>query len=79
MQLSKKEAQIVKSAISTWTKDKVITQEQSDVLVGSYKITHFDWKRVAKYSFWLAIFSIIISVSSALADEWLMEIGRAHV
>lgn len=72
MQLSKKEAHIVKSAISTWTKDKVITQEQSDALVGSYEVTHFDWKRVAKYSFWLAIFCIIISVSAVLADEWLI-------
>lgn len=77
MQLSKKEAQIVKSAISTWTKDKVITQEQSDALVGSYKITHFDWKRVAKYSFWLAIFCIIISVSAVLADEWLMALIKS--
>ncbi|HEO98936.1 MAG TPA: DUF2157 domain-containing protein [Epsilonproteobacteria bacterium] len=72
MQLSKKEADIVKNAISTWTKDKVITQEVSETLLRSYEVTHFDWKRVAKYSFWLAIFSIIVSVSAVLADKWLI-------
>lgn len=72
MQLSKKEAHIVKNTIGVWTKDKVITQEQSKTLLDSYEVTHFDWKRVAKYSFWLAIFFIIISVSAALADEWLI-------
>ncbi|VAW71639.1 hypothetical protein MNBD_GAMMA10-537, partial [hydrothermal vent metagenome] len=70
MKLSKKKARIVKSAISEWAEDKVITQEQSGTLLNSYEITHFDWKRVARYSFWLAIFCIIISVSAALADEW---------
>jgi hypothetical protein len=74
MQLSKKEARIVKNAISAWTDEKVITQEQSKTLLDSYNIIHFDWKRVARYSFWLAISSIIISVSTALADDWLIEL-----
>jgi len=72
MQLSKKEARTVENAISTWTTDKVITQEMSETLLASFEVTHFDWKRVAKYSFWLAICCIIISISAALADEWLI-------
>ena len=72
MQLSKKEARTVKYAISAWTANKVITPELSETLLDSYEVTHFDWKRVAKYSFWLAICCIIISLSAALADEWLI-------
>lgn len=76
MQLSKKEARIVKNAISAWTDDKVITPEQSETLQDSYEISQFDWKRVAKYSFWLAIFCIVISISTALADEWLIALFK---
>jgi len=72
MQLSKKEAHIVKKAVKTWVEDKIITDEMSKTLLGSYQVTQFDWKRVAKYSFWLAIASIIISITAALADEWLI-------
>jgi hypothetical protein len=46
MQLSKKEVRTVKNSISSWVDDKIITQEMSETLLGSYEITHFDWKRV---------------------------------
>lgn len=72
MQLSKKEARTVENVIGTWVSEKVITQELSETLLNSYQVAHFDWKRVAKYSFWLAICCIIISISAALADEWLI-------
>ncbi len=72
MQLSKKEAHIVKNTIKQWTDDGVITQEQSGTLANSFTVSSFDWKRVAKYSFWLAISCIVIAVSAALADEWLI-------
>ena len=72
MQLSKKEARTVKNAINSWVDDKIITQEMSETLLGSYEITHFDWKRVAKYSFWIATCCIIISIAAVLADEWLI-------
>lgn len=72
MQLSKKEAHTVENTINTWVADKVISPELSETLLSSYEVTNFDWKRVAKYSFWLAICSIIISLSAAIADEWLI-------
>lgn len=73
MQLSKKEARIVKNTIHEWTQDNIITSDVSNTLLGSFQVTPFDWKRVAKYSFWLSIFCILISVSAALADEWLIQ------
>lgn len=76
MQLSKKEARIVKNVIRTWAEEKVVSQEQSSTLLDSYEVTDFDWKRVAKYSFWLAIVCIITSISAALADEWLIALVK---
>lgn len=72
MQLSKKEARIIQTAIQSWTRDNLLSTETSQALLNSYEVTRFDWKRVAKYSFWLAIVCILISVSAALADQWLM-------
>jgi hypothetical protein len=71
-QLSQKEARIVGTAINTWVADGIISPELSETLRTSYEIIQFDWKRVAKYAFWLSICSIIISISAVLADQWLI-------
>ena len=74
MQVSKKEGKILDEAITNWLETDVISESDSHKLKASYKVTSFDWKRVAKYSFWLAISCIVISISSVLADKWLIEL-----
>jgi len=76
MQVSKKEGRILDAAIKHWLENDVVSESESQKLKHSYEVTAFDWKRVAKYSFWLAISCIVISVSSALADKWLMELFK---
>lgn len=73
MQVSKKEGKVLDEAIKTWLDNDVISESESHKLKTAYEVTSFDWKRVAKYSFWLAISCIVISISSALADKWLIE------
>lgn len=74
MRLTKKKAKIVKSSIEAWIKENIISQEQGKMLLESYEIVGFDWKRLAKYSFWVSIICIIISVGAIVADDLLMEI-----
>src|SRR5262249_46567499 len=38
---------------------------------------YFDWRKLAKYSFWIALFSIITSVSAALSDQALQDLLEA--
>lgn len=76
MQVSKKEGKIIDKAIKHWTETEVISESEGHALKASYEITFFDWKRVAKYSFWLAIACIVISVSTALFDQWLIELFK---
>ncbi len=76
MHVSKKEGRILSEAITNWLETDVISEAESQKLSNSYEVTSFDWKRVAKYSFWLAISCIIISISSALADQWLIELFK---
>lgn len=76
MRVSKKEGRVIDKVINNWLKTNVISETESQKLKGSYEVTSFDWKRVAKYSFWLAISCIVISISTALADKWLIELFK---
>ena len=74
MQVSKKQGRFLDSTIEQWQKCDLISEEQSLKLKQSYDAPPFDWQRLAKYAFWLAIVCIVISVSSALADKWLIQL-----
>ncbi len=72
MRLTRKKAKIVKSAIEAWIEESVLSQDQGRMLLKSYEVVSFDWKRLAKYSFWISIVCIIISVGAVVADELLL-------
>jgi hypothetical protein len=74
MNLTKKNAKIIRSAIESWIKEKVISQDQGRILSESYEIVGFDWKRLAKYSFWFSIACVVISVGSIITDDYLMQL-----
>ncbi|KXS54530.1 MAG: hypothetical protein AWU57_1101 [Marinobacter sp. T13-3] len=74
MRVSKKEGRILENAIAQWQQSGVISEQESEKLQAAYQVTPFDWKRLAKYSFWLAIICVLIALSSALADQWLIEL-----
>ncbi|HEX5056548.1 MAG TPA: DUF2157 domain-containing protein [Gammaproteobacteria bacterium] len=76
MQVSKKEGRILGGAIANWLEAGLISEEESRKLKNSYEVISFDWKRVAKYSFWLAISCVVISITSALADRWLVDLFK---
>ena len=72
MKLTKKKAKIVASAVESWVEMKALSREQGRMLLESYDVIGFDWKRLAKYSFWISIACIIISVGAVIADKFLM-------
>jgi hypothetical protein len=74
MQVSKKKGKVLDDAIKHWRKTDVISKSESSKLKASYEVVSFDWRRLAKYSFQLAIACIIISVASILFDQWLIEL-----
>ncbi|MCP4251973.1 MAG: DUF2157 domain-containing protein [Candidatus Scalindua sp.] len=74
MRLTKKKAKIVKSTINAWIEENVISQDHAQMLLESYEVVGFDWKRLAKYSFWASIACIVISVGAIVADDYLKEL-----
>jgi hypothetical protein len=74
MKLPRKQAIVVQDTIERWKRDGVIPDAQAATLAATIEVQYFDWRKLAKYSFWVALFSIVSSVSAALSDRWLMDI-----
>lgn len=74
MRLTKKKARIVASAIEAWMAEKLLSREQGQRLLESCEVAEFDWKRLARYSFWIAIICIMIAVGAAVADDFIREL-----
>lgn len=74
MKLPRKQAAVVRDAIERWSREGTILESQAVTLAATIEVQYFDWRRLAKYSFWIALFSIISSVSAALSDRMLREL-----
>ncbi|MCL2076495.1 MAG: DUF2157 domain-containing protein [Betaproteobacteria bacterium] len=71
MLFNKKQGKFLLEVIDKWVAEETIPQETAARLRESFSIRPFDWKRLAKYSFWIAIICLVISVGSVLADSAL--------
>src|SRR5690349_1555340 len=69
MRLSRKKAVVVRQALSTWQAEGQLTAQQAATLDHSIEVQTFDWQRLARYSFWIALVSILTSVTAALMDS----------
>ncbi|WP_456445410.1 hypothetical protein [Thiolapillus sp.] len=76
MQLPPKKARFLRSALDAWNAEGRISDKQKQELEADIQMVFFDWQRLARYAFWFAIVSIVISVGAVLNDRWLMEIIR---
>jgi hypothetical protein len=74
MKLPRKQAAVVQDAITRWRDDGLIPDAQAATLAATIEVQYFDWRKLAKYSFWIALFSIISSVSAALSDRMLQDL-----
>lgn len=77
MKLPRKQAAVVRDAIERWRQDGVIPDVQAATLTATIEVQYFDWRKLAKYSFWVALFSIVASVSAALSDRILRDLLEA--
>ncbi|HEU4683167.1 MAG TPA: hypothetical protein VFS39_01515 [Nitrospira sp.] len=74
MKLPRKQAMVVRNVIEQWKRDQLIPDAQAAALAATIEVQYFDWRKLAKYSFWIALFSIVSSISAALSDQMLREL-----
>lgn len=69
LNLDKQESEFLNRSISHWEKDGLIDTEVAEKLRNSYEVKGFDWMRLAKYSFWIALFCGVIAVGSLIIND----------
>jgi len=74
LNLDKQEAEFLHQTISRWTEDGVIDEATSQKLYNSYDIKHFDWRRLAQYSFWIALACGLIAFASLVIDDEVLKL-----
>ncbi len=77
MKVNRKQAALLRGAIAHWRESGALDAASAGRLDADLEVIAFDWKKLAKYSFWVAIVCIVISVGAALADQALMEMLAA--
>ncbi len=79
MLFNKKQGHFLAETIAQWEQEGTVSAETAKTLRTSYTIRSFDWNRLAKYSFIIAIICAIIAFSAAVADEYLVELLMHYV
>ena len=74
MKVNKSQATSIRAAIKYWNTNGRIDDKMAASLENDIYVMSFDWKKLAKYSFWIALICIVISISSVLADRALLKL-----
>ncbi|WP_026896837.1 DUF2157 domain-containing protein [Daejeonella oryzae] len=78
LNLDKEESEFLDSTIKKWESDGLLDTETASKLRSSYTVKGFDWRRLAQYSFWVALVCGIISIASLIIDDtvikWLSQL-----
>jgi hypothetical protein len=69
LNLDRQESEFLNNTISLWEKDHLIDAGQAEKLRASYEVKGFDWMRLAKYSFWVALICGVVAVGSLIVDD----------
>lgn len=69
LDLDKQESEFLSQAISHWEKEGFIDKPVADKLRTSYDVKGFDWMRLAKYSFWIALICGATSFGWFIIDD----------
>lgn len=69
LNIDKEEAEFLSKTIRNWETDGLIDKETAGKLYTSYEVKGFDWRRLAQYSFWVALACGIIAVASLIIDD----------
>lgn len=74
MQFSKKEGLIIEKALAHWQEHQSLSADDCQRLQQQIIISPFDWARLARYSFWIALACLFIAIGAVLADALLIEL-----
>lgn len=78
LNLDKQESDFLDNSIRHWESEGIVDNETAEKLRKSYEVKGFDWRRLAQYSFWVALACGIIAIASLIIDDnvinWLKKL-----
>lgn len=69
LNLDKNESDFLDNTLELWKSEGLLDPEKVEVLKGTYETKEFDWKRLAQYSFWVALACGIVAIASLIIDD----------
>lgn len=72
LDLDKAESQFLDDTISHWEKEGLVEASTAATLRTTYEVKGFDWKRLAKYSFWIALLCGFAAFASLIIDDKIL-------
>lgn len=69
LNLDKQESEFLGQTIRYWETEGLLAKENAEQLRSSYEVRGFDWRRLAQYSFWVALVCGIIAIASLIIDD----------
>jgi hypothetical protein len=69
MKLDQEKSEFLDEMLQQWQEQQLLTEEDVRKLKGSYETKSFDWRRLAQYSFWVAMACGVISLGALLLDK----------
>lgn len=74
LEVNKKQAKFLEKAFEEWQADNLLSEEQVEQLQNNILLQTFDWQKLAKYCFVLAILCVAGAILSMLSDNYLLEL-----
>jgi hypothetical protein len=72
LNLDKQDSEFLNKTIAYWEKENLLNSEQAQNLRGSYEVKGFDWMRLAKYSFWIALICGAASFAFLIVNDTII-------
>jgi hypothetical protein len=69
LQLDKQESEFLTKTIGQWEKDGLLNADTAANLRDTIEVKGFDWMRLAKYSFWIALFCGVVAFGSLIIND----------
>jgi hypothetical protein len=74
LNLDKQESDFLDRVIGDWEKEGLLNTEQAEKLRESYEVKGFDWMRLAKYSFWVALVCGAASFAFLIVNDTIVNL-----
>lgn len=73
MKIDSEKSEFLEEMLAHWQDQKLLSSADVERLKNSYETKHFDWRRLAQYSFWIAMACGVISLGALLVDNKVLK------